>query len=260
MSVNTIGFGPGAVHTRLAALAGHDIARLGVPIDQLTAGGLPANLAALRAGGFEVATTVLSTAFTLGDPARWRAQQDRLRAGLDVAAEAGSTVLYTTTGPGYGFTWDEAASRFHDAVAPVVEYSQASPVRLALENTATMRADLGFVHQLCDAVDLASRTGLAVCADLFVAWTDRALPATIAADAASFAMVQVADFVVGTRTTPGRAVPGDGDIPIARQLSWLREAGYRGIVELELLGPRITAEGPAEAAARGLRAIEPLVD
>ncbi|TVZ02139.1 hypothetical protein EAS64_25220 [Trebonia kvetii] len=57
------------------------------------------------------------------------------------------------------------------------------------------------------------------------------------------------------RTQP----PASGVIPIARQLRWLREAGYSGPIELELLGPRIEAEGVVEACGRGLAAIEALI-
>jgi sugar phosphate isomerase/epimerase len=61
--------------------------------------------------------------------------------------------------------------------------------------------------------------------------------------------------VLGTLQTPDRAVPGDGDIPIARQLLALAAGGYTGRIELELLGPRIVAEGVATAAARGVRVL-----
>jgi sugar phosphate isomerase/epimerase len=61
--------------------------------------------------------------------------------------------------------------------------------------------------------------------------------------------------VLGTLATPDRAVPGDGDVPIRPQLGWLAESGYPGPVELELVGPRITAEGPAAAAARAVEVV-----
>jgi sugar phosphate isomerase/epimerase len=167
--------------------------------------------------------------------------------------------MYSTTGPIRSLTWDEAAERFVEAIAPVAEHARSVGVRLAIENTTTMRADLGFVHLLRDAVELARSARIAVCADLFVAWTDRDLRQELLLGVETFAMVQVADFVLGTMSTPNRAVPGDGDVPIARHLRWLTEAGYRGPVELELLGPRIEAEGPAAAAARALPVIAALL-
>lgn len=257
LSVNTIGFGACQVRDVLGELAGHGIRRVGVPIAQLEQGGVAANVAALRSGGFDVVDVVEPCVFSLCDDARWHAERDRLRECVDLAVEVSAPVLYVTTGPAAALTWDEAARRFADAVAPVVEHAESAGVALAVENTVTMRADLGFVHRLSDALDLAELAGVLVCADLFAAWADRDLSTAIAAGASRFALVQVADFVLGTCATPDRAVPGDGDVPIARQLRWLADAGYAGTVELELLGPRITAEGPAAAAVRAERIVAP---
>jgi sugar phosphate isomerase/epimerase len=62
--------------------------------------------------------------------------------------------------------------------------------------------------------------------------------------------VQASDYVPGDRTAPCRAVPGDGMIPLAHLLGELLEAGYQGVFDLELLGPRIQEEGPAAATKR----------
>jgi sugar phosphate isomerase/epimerase len=180
-----------------------------------------------------------------------------LRASLELTAATGAPILYLTTGAAPTLTWDDAATRFADAIAPVRDLARAAGVALAVENTATLRADLGFVHRLRDLLDLVAPAGIAACADLFVAWTDRDLPSAIADGVDRFALVQVADFVLGSLRTPDRAVPGDGDIPIERHLRWLAEAGYRGPVELELIGPRIDAEGLAHAAARAAKVIVP---
>jgi sugar phosphate isomerase/epimerase len=255
LSVNTIGFGERPLREFVAELAAHDLDVLGVPMVQLSAGGLAENITAVRDSDCTIVTTVVPQAFTLPDPARWEDERTRLRAGLDVAAELDCAVLYTTTGSSHGMTWDEAAARFTDAIAPVAEHARTVGVRLAIENTTTMRADLGFVHVLTDAADLVQQSGIALCADLFAAWTDRALEKTIVEHADAFALVQIADFVLGTLQTPDRAVPGDGDIPIARQLLALAAGGYTGRIELELLGPRIVAEGVATAAARGVRVL-----
>jgi sugar phosphate isomerase/epimerase len=71
--------------------------------------------------------------------------------------------------------------------------------------------------------------------------------------------VQVSDYVIGTLSTPDRAVPGDGDIPFDRILRPLLAAGYSGAFDLELIGPRIEAEGYEVAVPRALRAVELLL-
>ena len=68
-------------------------------------------------------------------------------------------------------------------------------------------------------------------------------------------LVQVSDFAVGTLATPDRLVPGDGDIPLARILGQVLDAGYAGVFDLELIGPKIDAEGyDVGGAARRRRA------
>ena len=62
-------------------------------------------------------------------------------------------------------------------------------------------------------------------------------------------LVQVSDYVLGDRSTPCRAVIGDGAIPLERLLGDILAAGYTGVFDLELVGPRIEAEG-ARAATR----------
>jgi len=54
-------------------------------------------------------------------------------------------------------------------------------------------------------------------------------------------------------------VPGDGDMPLASLLALIARAGYRGFIELEMLGPRIEAEGYEPAIARAIRALEPML-
>lgn len=63
-------------------------------------------------------------------------------------------------------------------------------------------------------------------------------------------LVQVSDYVLGDRTTPCRAVPGDGVIPLEAILRDVLDLGYAGLFDLELVGPRIEAEGAAVACQR----------
>jgi sugar phosphate isomerase/epimerase len=62
--------------------------------------------------------------------------------------------------------------------------------------------------------------------------------------------VQVSDYAVGTLSTPNRLVPGDGDIPLARIIGHVLDAGYEGVFDLELVGPRIEDEGYRSAISR----------
>jgi sugar phosphate isomerase/epimerase len=54
-------------------------------------------------------------------------------------------------------------------------------------------------------------------------------------------------------------VPGDGVIPLASVLSAVLAAGYRGPVELEMLGPRIESEGYGPAIRRAVSALDAIL-
>jgi sugar phosphate isomerase/epimerase len=259
LSVHTVGFGERPAPEILRLLAAAGIHRAGMTMRQVELGTVPGTMAAARDEGVEVIDVVQPVAFDLEDPAAWGVRQDRLCACADAARGIGAGTVYTTTGPAPSLAWDDAAARFADAIAPVAGYAASAGVRLAVENTMSLRADLGFVHRLSDTVDLAERSGIAVVADLYAAWTERDLERVLRASLPRLAHVQIADFVLGTLATPDRAVPGDGNIPIGRQLSWLRDAGYSGVLELELLGPRIDAEGVVAACRRGVTAVEALL-
>src|SRR5207244_8311765 len=90
-------------------------------------------------------------------------------------------------------------------------------------------------------------------------WAEGGLAGTIATSIDAIGLVQVSDFVIGTHATPDRAVPGDGDIPLRRILGQLLDAGYAGVFDLELIGPRIDAEGYPAAIRRSLLYLEELL-
>jgi len=56
--------------------------------------------------------------------------------------------------------------------------------------------------------------------------------------------------VLGDRALPGRAVPGDGTIPIESLVARALAGGYAHGFDLELIGPRIEHEGRLQSARR----------
>ena len=59
---------------------------------------------------------------------------------------------------------------------------------------------------------------------------------------------------------PARAVPGDGVIPIEALVAQVLADGYQYGFDLELLGPRIDAEGRLAAARRGGEVVGAMLD
>jgi sugar phosphate isomerase/epimerase len=176
----------------------------------------------------------------------------RVGEGIERAARLGAGCVVLTTGPAGSAPWEEAADAFAATMAPLVDQARGAGVDLALEHTNSLRADVGFVHTLRDAVDLARRVDIGVCMEVNACWGERGLGDTVRDGIDRLRLVQVSDYAIGTTTTPDRLVPGDGDIPLARILGQVLDAGYEGVFDLELVGPRIEAEGYASAINRSI--------
>ena len=108
-------------------------------------------------------------------------------------------------------------------------------------------------------VDVARRLDVGIVVEITNCWFERGLDTTIADGVDTFSVVQVSDYVVGTTTASERAVPGDGDIPLAHLLDAFVTAGYEGPFELEMLGPRIEDEGYRAAITRALGVVDDLL-
>jgi sugar phosphate isomerase/epimerase len=236
--------GIGAEHTTLHVAA---VAEAGPAAVRSYAEGIGVGVEALIAG----------LGANLNDDDTWSPARARLNESVDVAAAAGAHSVYTLTGSRKWMPWDGAVDRFREFISPCIDYASTSGVHLAVEPAMVLYADLTFVHTARDAFALTERIpGLRVDLDLFHVWTERDLRDGILSHAHQISLVQVGDFSAGDRSLPARAVPGDGLIPIAEILGWLFDAGYTGVVDLEINGPRIDAEGHLIAARRGASTLD----
>jgi len=247
----------------LAFWRAHYITNAGVSVAKLEAYGWDAGTALVAeavAGGLQVVDLIGLGPFRLSDPSRWDAQRERLVRSIETAVAVGAGCIVFTTGPFAPLTWEEAADALEQALAPVLQEARARGVDFAIEHTNSLRVDVGFVHTLRDAIDLAARLDTGVCMELNACWAERGLEQTIRAGIDRIRLVQVSDFAVGTVASSQRLVPGDGDIPIARILRALLEAGYGGFFELELIGDAIVVEGYDAAVPRAVTALDTILD
>jgi sugar phosphate isomerase/epimerase len=243
--------------------AAHGIDHVGLSWRKLAEapGGPSAAAARVRDAGLCVSNLIELGWCALADPATWPRHQERLAAAVDAARVTGAGCLVLTTGPAGPLDWDDAAAAFGEALAPVRPLAERAGVRLTVENTSPMRVDLSFAITLRDTVDLALALGIDVCVEVTSCFSERALTATLTTAAAHGVLghVQVSDVVVPSLSTPDRAVPGDGDIPLGRIAATVLATGYRGAFELEMVGPRIDAEGCGPAILRALAHLDPLL-
>jgi sugar phosphate isomerase/epimerase len=236
------------------------VTAIGASLTKLEAAGVEAGARRLRDAGLRVTNLIGIGPFVLADPSQWDRQRDRVRRALDAAELVGAECLILTTGPAGPLAWEDAADALATALGPLLGEARDRRVPMGLEHTNSLRVDVGFVHTLRDAVDLARRLGIGVCVELNACWAERHLAATFEDGVDDFRIVQLSDYAVGTLSTPNRLVPGDGDIPLARLVAQLLDAGYGGVFDLELIGPRIEEEGYEEASSRAIGRVGALLE
>ncbi len=211
-------------------------------------------LKASAAGGGPKATTVNHPFATLPnlEEDSGRAKQKLLEA-IDVTASLGAGAIYMQTGGRGKLDWEQAADRFMELLAPCKNIAREKAVDLMIENASPFNIDIHIAHTLADTILLAEMAEIGVCIDLQPCWGEAGLARLFRRAMPITKLVQVSDYVMGDRVAPCRAVPGDGAVPLERLIGDLLNAGYEGLFDLELVGPRIDKEGPASAS---LRAVE----
>jgi len=174
----------------------------------------------------------------------------QLADAIRCAEVLGSPYIYLVTGGRGTLSWEEAADRFAALLAPGREAAEKLGIRLLVESASDFNVDIHIAHTLDDTVRLAEIAGIGVCLELAACWFEGGLKEKFARAIPNTGLVQVSDYVAGDRTAPCRAVIGDGMVPVERLLGDILEAGYAGVFDLEILGPRIDAEGPRAATRR----------
>jgi sugar phosphate isomerase/epimerase len=226
----------------------------------LAAGGREAVRAALAHGGPAVETINHPFAVYPSLDSNLIPARDLLLQLIDIAAEIGSRSIYLLTGGRGSLPWEAAAARFVEAIEPCRERAAAGGIRLMIENASMLYADIHICHSLGDTIRLAEMAQIGVCVEIFHCWGEASLEALLQRALPICNLVQVSDYVLGDRALPNRAVPGDGVIPLEKIIALLLDGGYSGAFDIELLGPRIDAEGHLVAARRGAERLSAILD
>lgn len=182
-----------------------------------------------------------------------------LNQAIEAAAALGTRHIYIVTGARGSLDWEPAAERLAELIGPCCDYAAQHGVALSIETANLLNADIHFAHTLDDTIRAAEIAGLGVTIDLGACWFEGDLKAKFARAMPRTKLVQVSDYVLGDRSTPCRAVPGDGVVPLDRRIGELLDLGYDGVFDIELTGPRIEAEGHRKASARAAENLSELL-
>jgi sugar phosphate isomerase/epimerase len=243
----------------IEAIAGLGAGNTSVTGAKARASGAGAVAAAGRRHGVKIVTTTGALGLDLSSGQASVASLRRAEQDIDLAAGVGAAVMYGLVGPRGSARWDACADAYVNAVGELVGYAADRGVTLAIEPTSWLYADLTFIHTFHDALLVAPRAGMGICLDAFHVWTEAGLREEVGEHARLIAHVQLSDMTPGSRALPCRAVPGEGDVPLAAVVQWLLDAGYPGVFDCELNGPAIDAIGHHAAAARAANWLDKLL-
>jgi sugar phosphate isomerase/epimerase len=259
ISINTLCFAPAPLGAQVDSVARIGVRGISPDLEQVTAFGAAKTAQAIRDAGLETAT-LTHRAFGYATAAETEAARERLTRTIGIAGEIGAATIIMTTGGRGALGWRDAADRFADAMMPCAETARAAGIRLGIEPTSHLYADVSIAHRLADTVTLAEKAGIGVMVDLFACWADADIEAAIAAAGPRIALVQVADYVYGDRGLPCRAVPGDGAVPLDRLIPAIVRTGFTGWFDLEVIGPRLQADGEEAGLRRAAERIARLLE
>lgn len=230
---------------------------LGVPgvglwREPVQAYGLERTAKLTRDAGLTVTTLCRGGFLTAIDPhARVRAIDDN-KAAIDEAVTLGTDTLVLVSGglPAGSKDLHGARERIADALAELAPYAASRGVRLAIEPLHPMFAsDRCVVSTLGQALDLAERfpaSQVGVCVDTYHVWWDDRAPAQIARAGRGGRLhaFQLADWItpLPEGVLNGRGQLGEGSVDLRSWRGLVEEAGYGGLIEVELFNETLWSQ------------------
>jgi sugar phosphate isomerase/epimerase len=200
--------------------------------------------------GLRVNTVCRIAAFGAADtPGAWQAALREGYRTIDEATELKAGFVTVTGGGVAPASKDVVAARKRicDGVEALLPHARAAGVALALEPLHPMTAaDRGAISSLGLAHAMARELGdgVGVLVDAYNTWWDPNLASEIAALGPRIVGFQVSDWLIPTTDLAfDRGMMGDGviDLPGIRRM--VEDAGFHGLVEVEVLSKRWAACG-----------------
>jgi sugar phosphate isomerase/epimerase len=177
-------------------------------------------------------------------PGAWQAALREGHHTIDEAAEMKARFVTVTGGGIAPVSKDVAAARkrVHDGVEALLPHARSAGIPLALEPLHPMTAadrgaisSLGLAHTM--ARDLGDGVGVLV--DAYNTWWDPNLAPEIAALGSLIAGFQVSDWLIPTTDLAfDRGMMGEGVIDLRGMRRMVEDAGFHGLVEVEVLSNR----------------------
>lgn len=241
----------------IEACARHGVPGISPWRDKLDAMGAARAASMIRLHGLTVTGLCRGGMFPAPDESGRRAAIDDNRRAIDDAATIGARCLVLVVGgiPAGSRDLPGARQMVHDGIAAVLEHARAAGVPLAIEPLHPMycadRCCINTIDQaldLCDAIDPAGRThrtdgrlaDLGIAVDAYHVWWDPGLDRALQrAGPQRLLAYHICDWLVPTTDLLlDRGMMGDGIIDLPTLGSKVRQYGYTGFDEVEILSKR----------------------
>ena len=222
------------------AYARHGVAGIGIWRDKLDDCGLDEAVRLVGDHGLEVSGLCRGGMFPASTAAARQAAVDDNRQAIDQAAALNADCLVLVAGGLPEGSKDIAGARrmVRDGLGEILPHARAAGVTLAIEPLHPMyAADRCVVNTLAHALDLCDELGpgIGVAADVYHLWWDPDLEQQIARAGDRIVAFHVCDWLVPTTDLLlDRGMMGDGVIDIRQIHQWVADAGYDGLIEVEI--------------------------
>ncbi len=197
----------------------------------------------LRRSGLRVSHLSWVGGFTGSDGRSHRESIDDAAEAVETAAALGCRTLLVYSGPRAGHTLSHARRLVETALTALAPRAAELDVTLAIEpmhpgcaGPWTFLTSVGDALRLLDAVD---HTNVKMVLDTYHLGQDKRLSRHIAEVAPRTAIVQLGDARRPPKGEQNRCRLGEGVVPLAEIVAALKQAGYDGYYDVELLGEEI---------------------
>jgi sugar phosphate isomerase/epimerase len=231
-----------------AAVAYRDVGAAGITVwrDALEPLGVKESAKILAGSGLE-AVSLCRGGFFPGktESERQKALDDNRRA-IEQAAAIGAPLVVLVCGAVPGIPLSEARKQIVDGIAAVIPDAAAAKVKLGIEPLHPMYADnrsaVSTLGQANDIVEKLRSPQVGVTIDVYHVWWDDRLEQEIARCGRLNAIFSyhVCDWLTPTRDLLlDRGIMGDGCIPLRQIRSWVEQAGFAGMIEVEIFSTEL---------------------
>jgi sugar phosphate isomerase/epimerase len=219
------------------------IAAIGVWRQKLADFGESKGAELLAQSGLTVSNLLWAGGFTGSDGHSYQESLDDARQALHLAAALGTRQLVVYSGSRNGHTQNHARRLFAGALRDLLPLSAELDVALAIEPMHAGCADeWTFLTDLDDALAFVQgfdNPYLKLVFDTYHWGLEREIAERIGAMVEHIGIVHLGDGACPPDCEQDRRRLGDGNVPLADIIKALRQAGYDGFYDVELLGAEI---------------------